>query len=468
MNIESAIETWRKNKGIGTFMIPKTIDGKSIILYVLQKMYIKKKYKTLIITNEFNERTNIISYLTSQEDADNNKEFKDYIDHKDITIISKGAIEDKPQWLNVSFNICIIYNIDNLNDIVERVLSFTKFRLIILSKLLSNENRTKIYKLSPLIDDFKEYEEKEIRAKTPVEETLIPIDITDIETNELLTYYNEYISSSISIFGNLNVMDTARTGNKQLNISADSICYTIAKENGWNEQLDMSIPYNVEIDKIFNPINLSIRAKDTYSIIRKRCNLLSDYDGKLNAIAEIVGMNINSKILIINKNAEFASKVSDFINRVFGKTICANYHDKLDNIPAVDDKGNPIFYKTGSKKGERKFIGAKAQKSLNENLFNKDAINILSTNNSPDKSLNITVDIIIITSPQCEEIKNYIYRLDKLNFKNNMIKLYTLYIKNTLEERKLDSRNITSNHVILNKCENHCVYDENSDLVIVD
>ena len=210
----------------------------------------------------------------------------------------------------------------------------------------------------------------------------------------------------------------------------------------------MNIPFNVELDNLYNPNFLKERASLTYEIIRLRNNFLSDYEGKLDVILDIVNNNKNKKILIINKRAEFATKVTEFLNTFSENDICANYHDKLDAIPASTIYGEPIYYKNGSKKGERKMFGAKAQRNLNVERFNNDIINVLSTNNSPDKDLSINVDIIIITSPMCEDIKSYMYRLSKLYFKSKHIELYSLYCSNTNEQKLIEGKSLSDNHII--------------------
>ena len=223
-------------------------------------------------------------------------------------------------------------------------------------------------------------------------------------------------------------MQQARTGNIALNISSNQICAQIAQENGWNENLDMSIEFNVEIDRLYNPMNLKERASKTYEIIRNRSQLLSDYDGKLDAILKIIEDNPDKKILIINKRGDFATRVTEYINCYSMSPICGNYHDRVEPIPAVDVNGLPLYYKSGAKKGERRMMAAQAQKTYNEYMFNQNKLRVLSTNNAPDKELTINVDIIIITSPQCESIKSYMYRMSNLLFRSGNIILYSLYL----------------------------------------
>lgn len=137
--------------------------------------------------------------------------------------------------------------------------------------------------------------------------------------------------------------------------------------------------------------------------------------------------------------------------------ICGNYHDNVDPIPATTIEGNPIFVKSGPHKGERRMLAAKAQRSFNEERFNAGYINVLSTNNSPDKDLNIPVDIVIITSPECEDIESYLYRLSNIR-PSSYIKLYSIYVTNSAEEKKLQNKTLSETHTIEEnvKNENNC------------
>src|SRR5574344_899407 len=262
-------------------------------------------------------------------------------------------------------------------------------------------------------------------------------------------------------------MDQCHGGNTALNISATEICYQIAQNNGWSDALDMSFEYNRQVDELYNPNHLNDRAKQTYDMIRNRCNLLSDFNDKLEKVLDIVNANPDAKVLVINKRGDFANKVTEYLNNCSETDICGNYHDKVESIPALDMNGRPILYKSGAKKGQPRELGAKAQKTLFESLFNNDNIRVLSTNNSPDKTLSIKVDIIISTSSQCENVENYLYRLSKVNV-SFPLKVYTLFVKNSLEEKKLEERLETETHKIVKNLKNQIMSENNSDFIIVD
>lgn len=463
---EQAINNWRDNKGIGTAWIPHPLNDKLMVLGVLQRMYARSPTANIVVvTNSFSERQTITEFITQQENSEeNNNEFKGLIKSGKLKVFTDSFIINNKN--HITPLLCIWYRPDNICQEMLDYINSCKFRLIVFNKPPSKiDNLIDIYNIAPLLSDFQQAEVETIRLSTPVEETQIGVDIPeDSNVYELLKYYDEYISTSINIFGSFNVLQQANTGNQQLNISSTQICYQIAQENGWNEHLDMSIEFNLEIDKLYNPNNLKERASKTYEIIRERSKLLSDFEGKLDIILDVVRENKDKKILIINKRAEFASSVTDYINNLSDSIICANYHDKVDNIPAITINGDPVFYKSGSRKGERKMMGAKAQKTLNVERFNNDFINVLSTNNAPDKDLAIDVDVIIITSPMCEDIKSYMYRLSKIYFRMKRIDLYTIYCKNTAEHRMIDKKELSSNHNVKNSFAN----ENYSDFIVVD
>lgn len=448
----SAMNNWRDNKGIGTALIPSPLDDRQMVLGVLQRVYAKRPdSNTLVVVSNFNDRIILNEFLTTQENTENNEEFKKLLDDKKIKIFTIDFVE-KTDLSKINLNCILCYRIDKLNSNLINLLNNIKFKLIILNKLnLSASDIVKIYSICPLLSDFKQAEINEIRSSTPVKEMRIGISIPkDSEDFKLLNYYNEYISTSVNLFGSLDNMEYAKYGDKRANISATKFCYELAYENGWDEHLDMSISINKQVDELYNPNAIHARALETYDIIRLRTTFLAGYNGKLDEILKIVQNNPDKKILIINKFGDFAATVTKFLNNMSELEICGNYHDRVDPVPATTLDGTPIFIKSGIHKGERKFFAAQAQKTFNVERFNLNYINVLSCNNSPSKDLNIPVDIVIITSPLSEEIESYIYRLSKITFPSKEIELYSLYVKDSIESKKLANKFTSKTHIILN------------------
>ena len=113
-------------------------------------------------------------------------------------------------------------------------------------------------------------------------------------------------------------------------------------------------------------------------------------------------------------------------------------------------------------------MGCKAQMTLNESRFNENKIHCLSLSNAPDKSLNVDVDIIIITSPLCEDIESYLYRLSKVRPINGKLKLFSIFCKNTIEQQRLFNKSVKQSHIIVNKSEFTDNAEKNTDFLIVD
>lgn len=464
---EQAINHWRDNKGKGSAFIPNPLDDKAMILGILQRMLIRSPtLEVFIIVNNYNERLDIIQYLEHQENEENNKEFTRLIKNKQIKLLSINLFEDNLEYYNKCYSMLFVYHVEEISNMLLTCMQHSTFVCAIYNKLINDDNRKRLYNICPLLNDFKQNEIDKIRCNRPVEETLIDVRMSE---NDFKNYkkFSDYITDSIAIFGSFEIIDKARIGDLITGLSAIQICCQIAYKNGWDEHLDMSIPINVQLDTIYSPTALNNRANNVYDFIRNRIQFCTDYIDKINIILNIVKNNLNKNILIINKRAEFATIVSNAINDKT-EAICAPYHDKLDKIPATDMTGNPIYYKTGIHIGEQKMIAAQAQKTLAEQQFNKGIINVISTNAAPDKSLAINVDLIIITSPLCEEIENYIYRLPKLGFNSFPINVFTLYCKNTIEEKKINKKQQSNTHKIINKCENNISIEENSNIIIVD
>lgn len=455
----NAIDHWRDVKGIGTALIPPPLNDKTMILGTLQRVFGKREdTNVLIVCNNFAERGDLVEFLTHQEDEENNAEFKRLLDSKNIKVFTSSYLETIP--FNGTPFVTILYRCEELCENVYNILKRSKFRLVILNRLSMNkDDLTKLYSICPLLSDFKQNEIDAVRTSTPVREMRIGVDIPeDSEAFKLLQYYDEYISTSINIFGSFDNIQYARNGDARASISATQFCYNLAIENGWNEHLDMDVDYNVQIDALYNPANIRERASQTYEMIRNRKKLLSDYPAKLDKVLKIVQEHKNDHILVINKFGEFAAKVTDFLNNMSEQDICGNYHDKVDPIPASTFDCTPIFIKSGPHKGERRMMAAKLQQTYNEQRFNNGYIHVLSTSNSPDKDLNIPIDVIIITSPECEEIESYMYRLSNITFPKNEIKLYSLYVKNSSEEKKLQNKTLSQAHIVEEnvKIENNC------------
>lgn len=463
----NAVEVWRVNKGIGTFVIPAPFDALKPLLYILPQLYNKSPTtNVVIIVKDFADRSSIESYLTTLSNEIWNNSFRTVMHNGNLRILTtEYAAEHINEYSPL---LTIIYNPSIFHFVHIAMIEKSKFKLVILNKLLDNKTMDDFYTVAPSIGNFSQNVIDEVRSNRPVKECLVGLTIVpDSELDKEMNYYNREISTALAIFGNFDNIKYARLGNSATNCSSMMICDAIARTNGWDNHLDMSSQFNRDIDKLYSPAAIKERADNIYNIVRERSTKLASSKDKLSNILDIVNDNSDKNILIINKYGEFANLVTDYLNDKSGKRICANCHDKVDNVPAVDDYGNTILVKSGAKKGQPKLLGVIAQKKLAQKLMNTHKINVISCGASPDKSLDVDIDLVIITSPLCDTIESYFYRLSKVHFSNEVL-LYTLFYKGTLEEKKLEDRTIPANHTIINNFDRNVKVDNNNDYCIVD
>lgn len=113
-------------------------------------------------------------------------------------------------------------------------------------------------------------------------------------------------------------------------------------------------------------------------------------------------------------------------------------------------------------KGQPRIIKSKAISSLNERLFNNDDISVLSIKNSSSDELKIAVDLVIITSPICDNVDELKYRFRGVIFNTIPNIIYKVYMSNTIEESKMLSQKI-SKFVSITTINNN---DENFDGIV--
>lgn len=452
-------------KGKGVFNFGPKVNPFPLVLGVLQKVFDESNSqrlndgRVLVIVDTGERRNEFYNYITNTDNKSNNDAFRSLINKKTIKALS---IDYAKTWSNYDeWYLLILVGINRFDPYINSFARRSKFNLICLTADTNTSNQFAY--ISTVADIAELTELKNHNTCPPVEEYQVPITITDEEELELLGKYDEFIRNSLSIFGEFANIGLALYGDSSCNISSMEYCTRLARKNGWSETLDMSVGYNKEIDKYYNPIAIQERAKLFYDIKSKRTNLVACNKSKLNKILEICKENSNKKILIINKNGDFAKTVTDFLNanlehynnghRFYDP--CYNYHDQVEGVYDVDDFGNVQVVKSGVNKGQKRIIKGKAQMSNAERYFNMNYTNILSTTNAPNAELECNIDILILTSPLCETIKSYLFRLNRVSFNMDALIAYKLYCMDTFEVNKLSEEIPTETHKIVNLCENN-------------
>lgn len=407
----------------------------------------------LIVVDEYNKRVNIIGKINELY-PDNNFNFK---------ILNADYIN--PKYHYVYDYIIIVGNITDFN-IINKLNSESKFTLFVITEHNNNHNFiTNIRNILPNIDISvnKDDVQREF-IYSPVEEHWCEVALSD-EDKEQYDKCTEFINNTIAIFGNLKNIELAKHGNPILNISASEFRYSLAKQNGWSEELDMKVDYNKMIDNNYNPNVLFEKACTFYNISNERRNILLNNKNKINEICDICLKHMDKKILILSKNGEFAAAITNYINLTLKNDICGDYHDCIEDMIAVDSYGNPILIKSGKDKGKPRVVKSTAISTNNEKRFNNGIINILSAKVSSNPKLNINVDIVIFTDGISADIIEIKSRFTNLTFNVPTIS-YRIFTSDTIEQKKLLEKNQPANVTIYKENEKNAIFDEKSGDII--
>lgn len=381
-----------------------------------------------------------------------------------IRILSATYINIKYSY---SYKLVITVGInDNLN-IIKHLNSNANFMLSILTKnIMDNNFITNVRNILPSINTINiDNSAKSDLIYSPVEEHRHGVELSD-DDRKLYDKYTDYITTSISIFGDLSNIEKCKQGDIALGISAADFRNAIARENGWSENLDTNVDFLKQIDDIYNPNTLFERACTFYNIAKQRRDLVCDNEAKLEVIRDICLNNKDKKILIISKRGEYAAKITKYLNECLDLH-CGDYHDCIEDAIAVNEMGIPILVKSGPNKGKPKIICSQAQSSFNERRFNAGLLNILSIKSASNIKLKIACDIVIFTSSFCDSIIDVRTRFTDISFNNVPTTTYRIYCNSTIESDKLNKEKEYPTIKVINDTENFIGYDENSGDIIL-
>ena len=314
-----------------------------LLYHIITKLTQKHKDASIfIVVDCYNTRKSIINYFKEH----NVREDTGY----NIKCLSVDYIKDKYRY---SYALTITVGVNDNFAIINKLYSESKFTLCVLTENIMNNNFiTNVRNILPCIDTADlDIAIRHDNIYSPVEEHRYGVDLSD-DDRELYNKYTDYITTSISIFGDLSNIEKCKKGDDKLGISAADFRNTVAHENGWREDLDTNVPFMKQIDDIYNPNILFERACTFYTIAKQRRDLVCDNEAKLEIIRNICLDNKNKKILIISKRGEYAAKVTKYLNECLDLR-CGDYHDCIEDAIATDEMGIPILVKSGSMLGSR-------------------------------------------------------------------------------------------------------------------
>lgn len=111
---------------------------------------------------------------------------------------------------------------------------------------------------------------------------------------------------------------------------------------------------------------------------------------------------------------------------------------------------------------------AKSQAIGSRNLafYNTGRLRVLSLKNSSNSAISASFDVMIITSSLCDTIDEIRYRFNHLDNDNSKLKVYKLFMNETIEEKALEKEKASPNHIINQAKKNFIFGDENNDDII--
>lgn len=444
-------------KGRGCIHCIKPLDYSVIICKIITLMRNKNPtLKVFIAVKDWAIRTKIFNRFETEN-----------IDKEGINCVTETYLKARYTY---SYNICFIVGFDEITSEVYNLFVHSKFKLMILTtEIIDSVKLSRIYeKIPPINNPIDSNSLNAYRLSLPVEENQVAVDFANVEDVRLYKEYSTYITQVLQVFGDFNTISYARKGSPD-GRSSEEVLNDIARYNGWSTEMDMSNPFNKDIDECYNPIQLREKANTCYEIIRKRGLLVSDNSAKLKSIAKIIrderDVNPNVRFIIISKRGEFAAEVTNYINEVFGE-ICGDYHDKIEPRVALNDNGVPITYRSGSRKNQPVIAKAQAISSRNLAFYNSGRLTALSLKNSSNSAISASFDVMIITSSLCDTIDEIRYRFNHLDNDNSKLKVYKLFMNETIEEKALEKEKASPNHIINQAKKNFIFGDENNDDII--
>lgn len=444
-------------KGIGSIHCVKPLDYSEIVCRIITLMRNKNPtIKIFIAVKEWAIRVKLFDKFKSND-----------INTDSISCVTENYL--KPTY-TYNYDICFIIGFDDITSGVYNLFVHSKFRLMILTEdVIDAKKLSVIYeKCKPINNSIDSNSINAYRLSLPVEEYQVSVDFDTVQNLENYNKYSEYITQVLQIFGDFNTIAYARRGAPD-GRSAEEVLNDIAKYNGWSSTMDMTNPFSKQIDECYNPIVLGEKAHTCYEVMRKRGQLVSDNSAKLKSIAKIIrdeqDINPNVRFIIISKRGEFAAEITNYINEVFGE-ICGDYHDKIEPRVALNDNGVPITYRSGSRKNQPVIAKAQAISSRNLAFYNSGRLTALSLKNSSNSAISASFNIMIITSSLCDTIDEIRYRFNHLDIDDSKLKVYKLFMNETIEEKALSKEKPSPNHIIIEAKKKFMFGSENNDDII--
>ena len=260
----------------------------------------------------------------------------------------------------------------------------------------------------------------------------IPINL-NVEDREAYDKYSELISTGSAMFNNdMSLIYLCCNGNDTYN--ADYFREKVARDAGWDRDLDLSIEYNKQLNDAWNPTVVGEAATVFFNYTRERGNIIKNNTDKLNAV-RLVLKELDNRVLIMNDSIKFANTIVSEDDKVYG------YNGGVESRTLMDEVGDVIVYKSGAKKGEPKLFGATSLNKSALEYWNVERVQALSCGKTliPKSNINAVNTLIFTGGGIFTPLNEVAKKADSFSMNNNS-NIICIYFADTIDEKKIIDR----------------------------
>jgi len=412
---KQGVSIWRLNKGRGTLNYIMRF-GKTKVAELAMEEIIKSKGNVRIITIVPNEIAfNNIKHFNTEYGAEcyTTTTLYNAIDSGefDCNGIYLVIIDEIHKMINPKFK----HYIDKLDF---------KFGLGLTGNKINREGEHFLVGIGfPIIDIISEEEALENNWISKFTEYNLPVEISEGEKKRFKIVtdgINEIAGSFRGIFTRVNaafkanvfnsdfdLIQSCYIGKTQLDdfgrfvreVPADKLRLIVAAIQGYKDNMVGDSEYIQSIKANWNPEVIRTKAKSYHELVKMRNDYIKYNISKINVVLELVSI-INKPTIIYNDSVDMIEHLHSSIRKSAVK-----YHSYLESVKKLDDKGEPIRYKSGEKQGQIRLFGKKYLKDEAINSIKNGKALFLITGRSLNESLNLpNVEYIICTSGDTNEL----------------------------------------------------------------
>lgn len=375
---------WKNNRGIGTFI--NLHDRFRFVEFIHSKMIDVHRVVNVVVKGDTALWYNKVPILESASHSDS---------HIRLLIID-----------NIS-----VYDEETIKRIIESNRADCLFVMGFLNDSYTEKDEKKLIHC-PVLNAIKRID------NNIAHEYYISISLNK-EEQTIYDTFNASLKGIATKFNNDHkLIQSLLTGDKSRGMSGGDCRWEFAESMGWSKDADLTIPYNQEIERLYNPNNIYDTIKDYNDYIRKRNSLVAGSISKLNVMSTlIIDCLANKRKFVVLSNSSSLAIDLWYLHQECG-IFC-------NQAPAIEIGGRSY--------------GKEALKTAAVKGFKSNTIPGIITANVLDDKWNVdNVDVVIYTSPDCDTVNQILDkgRVKQFDITSSAISVY-VYTLNTKEEAQI-------------------------------